>query len=194
MLLKHLTDAALWDAVRCNNEAAFQQLFERYWVRLYKTACKHIQDREFCEELVHDIFIDLWERRASLEIQTFPAFLTTMVRYQVHNYYRTKRKLYVASDAVALDEVVSVANEGARRVEEIDLYAELGYHLEQLPKRCQEIFLLSRMEHLTNQEIAMRLGISKRTVENQITYALKFIRVNMKYIATAFIAFFMIIQ
>lgn len=181
-LLNH-TDAELWAAVRCNDEAAFQLLFERYWVRLYKTACRHIQDREFCEEMVHDIFVNIWERRAKIEIQSFPAFLNTVVRYQVHNYYRTKRPMYVVSDAVAAEDIGTVYNDGANRVEELDLYAELNYYLQQLPKRCQEIFQMSRMDHLSNHEIAERLGISKRTVENQITYALKHLRVSMKHIA-----------
>lgn len=183
MLLANLSDTELWGAVRCSNEAAFQLLFDRYWVRVYKTACYHIQDHEFCEEMVHDIFVNLWERRARIDIQSFPAFLNTMVRYQVHNYYRSKRPLYLVTDTVIQEETRMTYNDGATRMEEIELYAELNYYLEQLPNRCREIFHMSRMEQLSNQEIAMRLGISKRTVENQITFALKHLRISMKYIA-----------
>ena len=67
-------------------------------------------------------------------------------------------------------------NQSDHRIKNQELLLELSHYLEKLPKRCQEIFYLSRMDNLSNQEIAGRLGISKRTVENQITTALKHLR------------------
>jgi len=67
-------------------------------------------------------------------------------------------------------------NQGDHYIKDQELLRELNHYLEKLPKRCQEIFYMSRMDNQSNQEIASRLGISKRTVENQITKALKHLR------------------
>jgi RNA polymerase sigma-70 factor (ECF subfamily) len=75
-------------------------------------------------------------------------------------------------------------NQGEHRIKNQELLQELDRYLEKLPKRCQEIFYMSRMDNLSNQEIAGRLGISKRTVENQITKALKHLRSCLKQLST----------
>jgi RNA polymerase sigma-70 factor (ECF subfamily) len=70
------------------------------------------------------------------------------------------------------------------RIKNQELLLELGQYLDKLPKRCQEIFYMSRIDNLSNQEIAGRLGISRRTVENQITAALKHLRTCFKQVLT----------
>jgi RNA polymerase sigma factor (sigma-70 family) len=73
-----------------------------------------------------------------------------------------------------------VENNGFDRMAYNDLEAELETYLKHLPKRCQEIFLMSRRQLMSNDEIADKLGISKRSVENQITHALKHLRISLK--------------
>ncbi|WP_369414055.1 sigma factor-like helix-turn-helix DNA-binding protein [Desertivirga xinjiangensis] len=81
----------------------------------------------------------------------------------------------------------SVENSGYDRLASIDLETQLDAYLENLPKRCREIFFMSRKQMLSNDEIAAKLGISKRSVENQITFALKHLRVSIKDISIALI-------
>ncbi|WP_183559060.1 RNA polymerase sigma-70 factor [Mucilaginibacter sp. SP1R1] len=183
-MLKHpLSDVELWNAIRCNDELAFTALFDRYWVRLYKTALRYLKDYEAAEELVHDVFLNIWERRHQLEIDSFSGFLLTAVRYQVYNRMRSAKSPVVLKIADAeIDEMLD-HNIGENRIKDQELQQELDHYLDQLPKRCQEIFYMSRVTQLTNQEIAGRLGISKRTVENQITVALKHLRVCLKHIS-----------
>jgi RNA polymerase sigma-70 factor (family 1) len=178
-----INDSELWLAVRGNDEQAFAALFDRYWSRLYKTALRYLKDREASEEAVHDVFLNIWNRRHELEIQSFPNFLLTAIRYQVYNRMRAaKSPVVLTNNDMETGELLD-HNEGERRIKNQELQHELGRYLEQLPKRCQEIFYMSRVSQLSNQEIAVRLGISKRTVENQITLALKHLRVNFKHLS-----------
>ncbi|MFC0518574.1 RNA polymerase sigma factor [Mucilaginibacter angelicae] len=176
MYNSHVSDPELWLAVRNDDEHAFAMLFDRYWVRLYKTALWYLKDRENSEEAVHDVFLNIWNRRHHLEIESVPNFLLSAIRYQVYNRMRAvKPPVAIALHNIETDNLPDY-NQSDHRIKNQELLQELNYHLEQLPKRCQEIFYMSRMDNLSNQEIATHLGISKRTVENQITMALKHLR------------------
>jgi len=176
-------DSELWLAVRNDDEHAFAMLFDRYWVRLYKTAFRYLKDRENSEEAVHDVFLSIWNRRDQLEIDSMPNFLLTAIRYQVYNRMRAaKPPVTLISNDLEIDYLPD-HNQGDYRIKNEELLSELNEHLEKLPKRCQEIFYMSRMDNLSNQEIADRLGISKRTVENQITVALKHLRTCFKHVS-----------
>jgi RNA polymerase sigma-70 factor (family 1) len=176
-----ISDTDLWDAIRMDDELAFTALFDRYWVRLYKTAQTYIKDHEVSEEVVHDVFLNIWERRHVLQIDSFANFLLTAVRYQVYNRIRAA-KPPIFLDYANIPELLD-SNAGEQHINEQEFQQELNRHLVQLPKRCQEIFYLSRMSQLSNQEIATKLGISKRSVENQLTVALKHLRTFLKHTA-----------
>jgi len=179
-----ITDPELWLAIRNDDEQAFAMLFDRYWVRLYKTALRYLKDRENSEETVHDVFLNIWDRRHQLEIESIPNFLLTAIRYQVYNRMRAaKPPLTLLLNDLEMDNLLDY-NQGDHRIKNQELLRELNHYLEKLPKRCQEIFYMSRMDNLSNQEIAGRLGISKRTVENQITKALKHLRSCLKQLST----------
>ena len=86
-----VSDSELWLAVRNDDEHAFSVLFDRYWVRLHKTAFRYLKDPENSEEAVHDVFLSIWNRRRELEIESVPNFLLTAIRYQVYNRMRAAR-------------------------------------------------------------------------------------------------------
>jgi RNA polymerase sigma-70 factor (family 1) len=187
MLNTDLSDFELWNEIRNNNnDIAFKELFDRYWVRLYKTANQYLKDKEASEEVVHDVFLNIWARRHTLDIASFQNFLLTAIRYQVYNRMRAAKLslVYVANDA-SIDVKYNI-NNGEIKIEEQELQQELRECLNKLPKRCQEIFHMSRMNNLSNQEISSQLGISKRSVENQITFALKHLRKYFKHMALFF--------
>jgi len=178
-----LSDSDLWKEIVNDDYRAFMVLFERYWFVLYKTAGKYIKDQELCEEAVHDLFLNIWNRRKYLDIQDFNNYLKTSVRYQVYRIlkkYKTSAITYV--DEYPEELVLAHENAGDKKIQYNDLEKELEDCLKPLPKRTAEIFLLSRKDHLSNAEIAERLGISKRSVENQITNALKFLKTHYRYI------------
>jgi len=182
------SDIALWTAVRHDDEGAFNVLFDRYWVKLYNTCNRYLKNRETSEEVVHDIFLNLWNRRADLEIVSFEHFLLNAVRYQAYNRIRAK-KLTIAYIDDSLNPDTEERSKADDRIKEKELQQEVHTYLHALPKRCQEIFQLSRFNYLSNDEIAAQLGISKRSVENQITVALKHLRVCFKHLITLALLF-----
>ncbi len=181
-----LTDAELWSLIIKDDHYAFTVLFKRHWLTLYRTSLRYVKDTEACEEVIHDLFLNIWRRRSYLTIVDFDSYFKAATRYQVYKYLK-KHKAFALeyrenfSDEDAGYELNSAYEEISYR----DLEDQLNQHLKALPERCQEIFYLSRKQQLNNSEIAERLGISKRTVENQITHALQCIRFNMKDIVVA---------
>lgn len=183
MSVYQVSDIQLWAAVKTNDELAFNELFKRYWVRLYKTANQYLKDGEASEEVVHDVFLNIWNRRAELEISSFPNFLLTAVRYQVYNRMRSAKSPVIYEADHSAFTAIADTNQVEYKIEEEELYRIMYDHLEELPKRCREIFCMSRIDQLSNEEIAGRLGISKRTVENQLTVALRHLRECYSHIA-----------
>ena len=175
------SDTELWNSIKDDDYRAFTSLFKRYWLLLYKTALHYIKDPEIAEEIIHDIFFNIWRSRNVLQIDDFKSYLKAGTRYEV---LRRVKKIKAAplSYLGELPENMSspVLNKGDENIQDDELELELKRHLAALPDRCRQIFLLSRKDHLTNAEIAEQLGISKRSVENQITAALKYLRNNLE--------------
>ncbi|MVN92994.1 sigma-70 family RNA polymerase sigma factor [Mucilaginibacter sp. HME9299] len=183
MQLNSLSDSDLWSLIIGDNYRAFCELFDRYWLRLFKTAQKYLDCEIACEEAVHDLFLNLWNRRKFLVILNVEHYLKASIRYQVFKYQK-KLKTEIISYSENLEnrtELVSY-NQGSERLKSSELERQLESYLNALPLRCREIFLLSRRDYLSNDEIAAMLKISKRSVENQITIALKHLRFNLKEI------------
>jgi RNA polymerase sigma-70 factor (family 1) len=178
------SDSDLWNDIRNDDGSAFDELFNRYWARMYKIAFRQLNDEESSLEIVHDVFLSLWNRRKELEINKFSNFLLTAMRYQLYSRSKTAKLSLVYKADIIESEHLSESNTGEIRLQDFELRNELDKYLNQLPERCHEIFNLSRIEHLSNQDIADRLGISKKTVENQLTIALKHLRLAFKNIAS----------
>jgi len=175
------TDLDLWEAIKMDNEQAFASLFNRYWSKLYSTAYSYTRDKEVCADIVHDIFLSLWTKRAELEIQSFTAYLTSATRYKVYKHLSaSKSSIIDYKEEPEVFETASLVNDAENKLNRQDFETEIDNYLVDLPRRCREIFIMSRRLHLSNDEIAEKLGISKRTVENQITHALKHLRVSLK--------------
>lgn len=184
------SDDELWVAIKNNELKAFNIIFERYWSAVYSASFHYIKDAEICSEITHDIFLNIWNRRQSLDIHSIKAYLTSSARY--HVYKREKRvrsiDLKYVENYIGVNES-STQNTAEEHINCNELKTKINSYLEELPHRCREIFLLSREEHLSNDEIANRLSISKRTVENQITNALKHLRISLKHLGIIMIFF-----
>lgn len=185
-----IKDSDLWESIRDDNEKAFSTLFHRYSSKIYSTAYYYIRDSEVCEQIVHDIFLSLWSKRKTLNIESFTGYLTSAARYRVYKQMTANKTFPIEyKENLEVMSMRSVENSGYDRLASIDLETQFDAYLENLPKRCREIFFMSRKQMLSNDEIAAKLGISKRSVENQITYALKHLRVSIKDISIALILF-----
>jgi RNA polymerase sigma-70 factor (family 1) len=185
--LNHYTDAELVELLRTGNEGAFTALYDRYWKRLFSVAANKLQDLYAAEELVQDIFSDLWVRKETIEL-TGPlgAYLAVAMKYRIINYQvRLKRgrdyQHYAAKTLPLLDD----STQEWLRFEELrDRLASL---VAALPEKCRLTYRLSREQGLTQKEIARELGVSEKAVERNITRALKTLRSGLGDVFTFFL-------
>ena len=182
MEAKRSTDMELWMAVKEGNTRAFDTLFARYWSAIYSTAYFYLKDHIMATEIAHDIFLNIWRKRSSYEIVSFHSYLTTAARYHVYKVLKTKKvaKLSYIADYETLPALAITGNEGEENFKVLALEKQLTCSLARLPARCRQIFMLSRKLGWNNTEIARKFGISKRTVENQLSAALQVFRPLLK--------------
>mgnify|MGYP003574947909 CR=1 FL=1 len=182
------SDEVLWIAVQNSDDKAFNTLYNRYWKKLYATILHYVNDAEIAEQVVQDVFVVLWKRREYLAIENFAKYIHATARYHVFKEVKAKKKIIVEyTDNYLSYDGAATQNSGELKLNYHDFQNQISSYLSPLPKRCKEIFWLSRMENLSNDEIAEKFCISKRSVENQLTIALKHIRSSKLDIAsTAF--------
>ncbi len=162
----------LFKQVQNDNERAFEKLFDVYWEQMFTKAKCILLDNDSAKDVVQKVWIDLWQKRKNLEIRNFEAYVSKAVRNNCLKHIRDNKLNTLQLQVIeSLKLVVEPEIEKVHNVEAVQLKIEKS--LQKLTPRCQQIFRLSRIEKTDNVEIATRLGISKRTVENQIAIALK---------------------
>lgn len=174
--LAQLTDKELLARICGGQDAALDELYGRYWEAVFLYVVRVLHDEDEAADVVQETFIALWQKRDELpEIHSLKSYLIGIARYKAlrsinlnlsHERYRVS--------------LLQFFNEQARSPE-TDLMAaemerQLDAHIDRLPERMREVFLLSRREHLSYAEIAERLQISDKTVKKQIHNALKHLR------------------
>jgi RNA polymerase sigma-70 factor (family 1) len=170
-----LSDADLLVALRADDAGSFAEIYARYCYPLFTLAYHKLKSRETAEELVQDLFENLWHRRAAHDIQQLKHYLFSALRYRIINYVkaqqvRTGYELYCrlgASEADTTTEEALASNE---------LRAVLLDSLRKLPAKSREIFQLSRLEQYSVAEISGRVNLSEKTVEYHLTKSLKLLR------------------
>ena len=163
-----------------DNEEAFDALYTRHWEDLYKSAFFILRDQDASKDIVQDIFIWIWEHRNNLEIQTLKSYLKAAVKFKVANYIRSGNIRDSFFDELTGNQSLSSLPSSEEMAEIKELKYIIQKAIDDLPEKCREIFRLSRDERLSNQEIANRLGISVKTVESQMTIALRRIRTTIE--------------
>ncbi|HYI78022.1 MAG TPA: RNA polymerase sigma-70 factor [Chryseolinea sp.] len=167
---------------------AFNEIYERYWEKLYLFVFNRINSKDVAFEITQEIFVSLWVRRNEIEFHTsLSGYLYAATRYQIIHYIKSsKLKADYLLDFVAFRlSIIDNSNEETVNLHELERAVEKG--LEGLPKRCQEIFRMSRQDHKSIQEISEQLNISHKTVENQLTFALKHLRVSLQEFMAVFL-------
>lgn len=167
-------------SLKTGDQTAFEMLFRTYYQSLCNYAYTFIQDRDDAEEVVQSTFLSVWEKREALEIHTaVKPYLYAMVRNACLNllkHEKIKQRHVEGELAVAERSVESVT----RTVMASELEVRICKAMEQLPEQCRLIFKLSRFEELKYAEIADQLGLSIKTVENQMGKALRIMREQLK--------------
>ena len=182
---KNASDKDLFNLLREDNGLALDELFNRYWEKLFKSADKLLFDEDAAKDVVQDVFIKIWENRNSILITNLYAYLLQATKYQVISHLR--RGKFTAQHEERLESLIS-ENSTEQIINFKELNLAITESLEHVPNRCREIFYLSRFEYLSNKEIADRLDLSVRTVETQISKALKYLRETLE---TSWMALFL---
>ncbi|MEM8506874.1 MAG: sigma-70 family RNA polymerase sigma factor [Bacteroidota bacterium] len=156
-------------------EHHFEKIYKKYWKKLYLFSCKLTRDKVIAEEIVHDAFVALWRRKGDFDISiATEVYLVKTVKTKIVDHFRKRKVVEIkANDCKLCDSpyFTEAAIEHNLAVEKL-FEEDLEIILNQLPCRCQEVYRLSRQHHLTTKEIALRLGISQKTVKNHLTKAL----------------------
>lgn len=166
-------------AVNTYNDIAFEQLFKAHYKALHAYANMLLKDVDIAEEVVQSMFLKLWEKRQLLEVQTsVKAYLYKCVYNDSLNLLKHEKVKSKYQDFTV--HTMNTHHEAAsNKVELSELQKELKLAMEALPEQCRIIFQMSRFEELKYKEIADRLGISVKTVENQMGKALKILRLKL---------------
>ena len=173
ILLKELSEGS---------RTAFDWLFIRYQPKVVAFLRACTGDEEQARDIAQDIFFNIWKDRAKLsEVRSFEGYLFQMARFSVYNYYDHLDvvKKYV-EEGKTRSEVTDAGPE--EKLKERQIRARIAETVRSMPQRRREIFVMSRWGGYSNDEIAERLNISKRTVENHLTAAQSVLRRTLKYL------------
>jgi RNA polymerase sigma-70 factor (ECF subfamily) len=170
-----LADAELLTALRASDAGSFAEIYARYCYPLFTLAFHKLKSCETAEELVQDLFENLWQRRASHDIQQLKQYLFSALRYRIINHIKAQQvragyELYCrlhTSEADTATEESLATNE---------LRAALLNGMRKLPAKTREIFQLSRLEQYSVAEISGQVKLSEKTVEYHLTKSLKLLR------------------
>lgn len=167
----------LWEKIRAGDLTAFRILFDTYYTYLYSYACGMLLAKEDAEEVVLDLFIELWKRRATIQIDfSLKSYLARSIHNRCLNLLKQNKTRGNRTNALINEFVLSEIQNNENPVfDELtgrELEIEILQAIETLPAQCREIFCLSRFEQLKIKEIDAKLNLSESTVKTQLGRAL----------------------
>jgi len=161
------------------HEAAFEEIFKTHFKRLYAYAFTMVKEEMLAEEMVQNVFYKIWENKGKVDIRTsVSAYLYRSVYHESLNYLKHQKVKAAYQSHVTLQSK-NLSDSAASKIQLSELQEKLEIALNELPEQCRTIFQMSRFEELKYQEIADKLGLSLKTVENQMSKALKILRVKL---------------
>lgn len=177
----HISDDKLLSLVKEDNKLAFGELYNRYWEKLFQFGLSVLKDEEQVKDIVQDIFLTVWNKRAGLGIKNPGGYLMASVKHEVT---RALKKGRLTTSQEAYVATIPSLNTTEEQLFLKDLEQEIQGSLNSLSDKSKKVFHLSRYDHLSNKEIADKLGLSQRTVEWHISNALQ--HLSLKITRTAF--------
>ncbi len=179
MNYKVFDDAILLKLLKAGDASALEEIYARYSEMVFLAALKKVKSKAIAEELVQNIFISLWVKRETAQIQHLQAYLQTAIRYQVIDYIRSQliREKYYQSASAQMNVQENLSES---RLLLHELSKAIDNTIKKLPQKTQEIFRLSRYEKRSVKEIAQYMNLSEKAVEYHVTQSLKFMRLHLK--------------
>ena len=157
------------------SQDAFDALYLHYYPKLKGFMLSFIKDEEIAKDLSQDIFMKIWINKGTISsISNFSSYLFTCAKNAIYNYYQHNliKEKYIST----LQGLPDYADFMEENIFVNELNELITFAVANMPRKRREIFIMSREKGMSNQEIAEKLNISKRTIENQITLALAMLR------------------
>ncbi len=171
---RNYTDRELLELFEKDDELAISLIFRTYYSYLCKVAYKIIPDSNLAEDLSQEVFFELWRKKGRLQgVTSLKAYLRRATVNRALNFIRDQRVKLVDEE---LRPVMSRQAQATQQMEADELQQRIDQAIDSLPERCRMVFVLSRFEDMSYQQIAEVLDISVKTVENQVSKALRLLR------------------
>jgi RNA polymerase sigma-70 factor (ECF subfamily) len=181
-----LADALLLEKLREGDYTAFDQFYAKYWRPLYRLAFKILKDEQDSEDVIQETFFRFWENRNKLESTHIKGWLSTTSYRLVLKTLQTRKHLD-SIDGVSYEEPLAEPADQSLDMRQLQL--QIHACVEKLPDQCRNVYKLSREQHLSVKDIAIKLNISPNTVEIHITRALKKLRTGLGFYFIVLILF-----
>jgi RNA polymerase sigma-70 factor (ECF subfamily) len=157
MKTKYFRDKELVELVRKDDSIAFKYLHEKYSGKMFLYAFSVIKNKEVCEDIIQNIFVNIWSKRKEVKVADIKSYLFRAVKYQIFNYFRDRK---IPMEDITRLNIVDMSIDASKKMEYHELEEVILTSVNKLPKRCKYIFELSRFEHKSNKEISIELKIS----------------------------------
>lgn len=163
----------IFERMAKGDQKAFEFFFEKYYQNLCNFVNIYIQNAVISEEIVQDIFVHFWEKKGAINIdKSVKSYLFQSSKNMSLNYIRNDKIREIAHKKIKTNSNISISStESYLDTEQLQLIITASVN--NLPSRCREVFLLIKNENLSYKEIAEKMDISVKTVENQMSIALK---------------------
>ena len=164
-------------ALKAGDEAALRSIFDRHYSRLLGDIYHIVPDEDTCQDLAQEVFVELWRKRSDLDVHTsLRAYLRRAAVNRALNHLKTSRRFVLEETDQFSQAADTSSTDIGNKAEQESLEAALHAAIATLPEKCRVVFSLSRFEHMSHRDISEKLGISIKTIENQITKAMKTLR------------------
>jgi len=180
------TDEELLQLMSGDDQEAFTMIYDRYWQELFVTAAKALRSRQEAEDVVQDVFFSLWHRRKEIAIEeSLSAYLHTSIRYKAIHYIEKNitRRDYLALFTEVVAGTIPPSADVQLQLKEVQ--EAIWETVARMPPKMQEVYHLSRREHLSHREIAEKMGISVKTVKKHSQRAVQLLKTALNYHTTA---------
>lgn len=176
-----LSDYELTNLLRDGDRMAFTEIYDRYFWLLHSHAYKWMRNREETKDIIHELFLALWEKRETLSFEpSLISYLSAAVRNRIFNLLSHKKveSEYLSSLEGFIEEGNCITD---HLVREKQMQKRIESEIAGMPGKMREVFELSRKENLSHKEIAGQLNISEFTVRKHVQHALKILRFKLGF-------------
>lgn len=174
-LYSEYTDAELLSKLKNGDEKAYTEIYHRYKAKLYLHVFKKLGDQQQADDIIQDVFTELWLKKETIQANNLGGYLYTAVRNDILDIiaHQDVESAYIVSLQAYIEQGEAITDHRLRTRMLIDLIdKEIG----ELPEKMREVFEMSRKMYLSHRDISKKLNISEKTVKNQINNALKILR------------------